>query len=293
MIKHRPVLLNEVLKLSEKANPKVFLDCTVGLGGHARAILERFPETYLIGIDRDEETLEIAKENLKPFEGRFSLYKANFTDLDLVLEEEGLKEVDAVLMDLGVSMLQLKTERGFSFQREDPLDMRMDKSQSLTAYKVVNEYSEKDLIRILRDYGEERFAKRISKAIVKRRKEKPIETTKELAQIIWEVYPPKLRYAKIHPATKTFQAIRIEVNRELQNLQEALPKALSKLSEGGLMMVISFHSLEDRIVKRTFKEWEAEGKVEILTKKPIVPSEEEVKENPPSRSAKLRCVRKI
>ncbi|NPB08062.1 MAG: 16S rRNA (cytosine(1402)-N(4))-methyltransferase RsmH [Aquificae bacterium] len=290
---HRPVLLKESVDLLTGNGGRVYVDCTLGLGGHAREILSRREDIFLIGIDRDEEALDLARENLKEYEGRFSLYKANFADIDLVLREEGLEAVDGFLFDLGVSMYQLKSRRGFSFQVDAPLDMRMDRDQSLTAYRVVNEYSEKKLSEIIRKYGEERFARKIAREIVKRRKEKPIETTSELAEIVASAVPPSYRYGRIHPATRTFQAIRIEVNKELENLEKALGKTPSLLNPGGRLVVISFHSLEDRIVKRFMKEKEREGVFRILTKKPITPSEEEVRENPASRSARLRAAEKV
>ncbi len=292
-MEHFPVLLEETLSFLLGGNRKVFVDATVGLGGHAYEILKRDPKAYLIGIDKDPQALELAERRLKEFEGRFSLYQADYKDLDEVLKAEGLKTVDGILMDLGVSMLQLKTpERGFSFKEDAPLDMRMNPEQRLTAYDVVNRYSERELYRIIREYGEERFAKRIAAAIVRRRKEKPIETTLELAGIVEEAVP-KGFYKKIHPATKTFQAIRIEVNRELDHLKEALLKVPRLLSEGGRVAVISFHSLEDRIVKHTFRHFEKEGLLKVLTKKPVLPSEEEISKNPPSRSAKLRVAERV
>jgi 16S rRNA (cytosine1402-N4)-methyltransferase len=285
--------LNESVSALLESGGTVFVDATIGLGGHSYEILKRNPKAYLIGIDKDEEALERAEERLKEFEGRFSLYKADYSDVDLVLREEGIDKVDGVLMDLGVSMLQLKTpERGFSFNEDAPLDMRMDKSQKLTAYEVVNRYSEKDLARIIKEFGEERFAWRIAKAIVSHRRKKPIETTKELAQIV-EKAIPKGFYKKIHPATKTFQAVRMEVNKELDNLKTALVKIPHLLNKGGRIAVISFHSLEDRIVKHTFRHFEREGILKVLTKKPITPTEEEIEKNPPSRSAKLRVAQRV
>ncbi len=293
-IEHFSVLLNEsVSLLTEKGGEAVYVDATVGLGGHAYELLKRNPKAFLIGIDKDPEALERAKERLKEFEGRFALYQADYKDIDEVLKAEKLESVDGILMDLGVSMLQLKTpERGFSFKEEAPLDMRMDPQQRLTAYDVVNRYKEKELLRIIKEYGEERFAPRIARAIVQYRRKKPIETTLELAKIVEEAVP-KGFYKKIHPATKTFQAIRIEVNRELDHLKEALLKAPQLLNKGGRIAVISFHSLEDRIVKHTFRHFEREGLLKVLTKKPITPSEEEIKKNPPSRSAKLRAAERV
>ena len=288
---HVPVLLEVATDLLTENGGKVYLDCTLGGGGHARRVLEKVPEAKLIGIDVDEEATEIAKENLKEFGERVSIYKANFRDLDLVLKEEGVEKVDGVLFDLGMSMYQIRSGRGFSFQGDEPLDMRMDKDQRLTAYEVVNRYPERDLERIIREYGEERLSKKIARAIVRRREKKPIETTKELVEVILSVYPEKLKRSKIHPATRTFQAIRIEVNKELENLRIGLGKALEALNPKGRLVVISFHSLEDRIVKRFMKE--KSDKLRVLTKKPVTPSEEEVRMNPSSRSAKLRAGERV
>jgi 16S rRNA (cytosine1402-N4)-methyltransferase len=290
---HFPVLLEESVSLLTENRGKIYVDATVGLGGHSYEILKRNPDAFLIGIDKDPYALDKAKERLKEFEGRFALYQADYKDIDLVLKEEGIEAVDGILMDLGVSMLQLKTpERGFSFMVEAPLDMRMNPDQRLTAYDVVNRYKEKDLARIIKEYGEERFAYRIAKAIVSYRRKKPIETTKELAQIV-ENAVPKGFYKKIHPATKTFQAIRIEVNKELDHLKEALLKIPHLLNPKGRVAIISFHSLEDRLVKHAFRNFEKEGLLKVITKKPITPSEEEIKLNPPSRSAKLRVAEKL
>ncbi len=291
MTEHVPVLLEEATDLLTGGGGKVFLDCTLGGGGHAKRILEKVKDSYIIGIDWDEEAIEIAEKNLKDFEGRFSIYKANFVNLDLVLKEEGVDRVDGMLFDLGMSMYQLRSNRGFSFQRDAPLDMRMDREQKLTAYDVVNRYPERELERILREYGEERLSRRIARAIVKRREKKPIETTGELVEIIVSVYPERLRYGRIHPATRVFQAIRIEVNKELENLEVALKKTPELLNHGGRLVVISFHSLEDRIVKRFFKE--RQNLFRILTKKPITPSEDEIRMNLASRSAKLRAGERI
>ncbi len=288
---HTPVLLEESTDLLLGGGGRLFVDCTLGLGGHARRILEKNPQAFVIGIDRDEEAIELARENLREFEWRFFIYKADFADLDEVLRAEGIDKVDGFLFDLGVSMLQLKSERGFSFQIEAPLDMRMDKDQKLTAYKIVNEYPERELARIIWEYGEEKLSRKIARAIVRYRKKKPIETTKELAEIVLSVYPERLKHGRIHPATRTFQAIRIEVNRELESLKIALEKTPDLLNPKGRLVVISFHSLEDRIVKNFFKEHS--DIFRVLTKKPITPSEEEIKMNPASRSAKLRAGERI
>jgi len=289
---HTPVLLNESVELLLGGGGSLFVDCTLGLGGHTKEILRAKEDSYVICIDKDEEAIEVAKENLREFEGRFCVYKADFAQLDRVLEAEGITQVDGFLFDLGVSMLQLRSEkRGFSFQLDSFLDMRMDREQKLDAYTVVNTYSEKALAKIIWEYGEEKLSRKIARAIVSYRKQKPIETTAELASIVSSVYPPKLRHRRIHPATRTFQAIRIEVNGELESLRTALEKTFKFLKQKGRIVVISFHSLEDRIVKKFFKEHSET--LRLLTKKPITPSEEEIKDNPSSRSAKLRAGEKV
>lgn len=283
---HVPVLLKESTEILLGNKGQVYVDCTVGLGGHARAILQKNPLVYVIGIDRDPKALEIAQDKLRDFEGRFSLYHANYAQLDHVLRQEGVSQVDGFLFDLGVSMLQLRTDRGFSFMRDEPLDMRMNPEESLTAYHVVNRYSERELERIIREYGEEPSSKKVARAIVLARAKKPIETTGELVEVVLSVLP--YRGGKTHPATRTFQAIRMEVNRELPSLEEALPKTLGFLGSGGRLVVISFHSLEDRLVKNFIRE-----NMKVLTKKPIVPTMEEMRLNRSSRSAKLRAGEKI
>jgi len=292
-MEHFPVLLKESVDFLTENGGGIYVDATVGLGGHAYEILKRNPKAYLIGIDRDPFALERAGDRLKEFEGRFSLYQADYSDIDEVLKAEGVEAVDGILMDLGVSMLQLKTpERGFSFKEEAPLDMRMNPEQKLTAYEVVNRYSERELARIIKEYGEERFAHRIARVIVQYRRKKPIETTLELAKIV-ESAVPKGFYKKIHPATKTFQALRIVVNDELESLQIGLKAAIKRLKVGGTVCVISFHSLEDRIVKQTFKSYKLKGILRVINKKPIRPTQDEIKNNRQARSAKLRCALKI
>ncbi len=292
-IKHYPVLHREIVEFFRGLRGKYIVDATVGGGGHSYLLLKNYPEKVVIGIDKDEFAIEKAKEILKEFGDRFIPVKSSFKDIDRVLDDLGIEKVSGFLFDLGVSMFQLKTDRGFSFQRNDFLDMRMDTSQELTAYDVVNKYPEYMLEEIIRKYGEERFSKRIARAIVSERKKKPIETTGELENIIFRAYPKRTRYGRIHPATRTFQAIRIEVNRELEELEISLKKAIDRLDRGGKMAVISFHSLEDRITKKIIKEYEKLKKLKNLTKKPIVPTEEEIKENPPSRSAKLRLAERL
>ena len=284
----------EVLKFfKENIGDGIVVDATVGGGGHSNILLENIPDIYIVGIDKDDFALERAEEKLKKFKGRYKLIKSPFKDIDKVLKELNISKISGFLFDFGVSMFQLKHHRGFSFQREEPLDMRMDTSQELTAYYVVNYYPLEKLEKILKEYGEERFYKKIAKSIVERRKKKKIETTKELADLVFKLYPKPLRYKKIHPATKTFQAIRIEVNSELDEIKEALPKAINLLENGGIIQAISFHSLEDRIVKNIFKEGKKLKKLEILTKKPIIPTEKEILKNPASRSAKLRVGKRL
>ena len=291
--KHYPVLHKEILSFFKDLKGKYIVDATLGGGGHSYLLLKNFPDKVVIGIDKDEEAIERASQRLKEFKDRFIPVKASFKDIDKVLDTLSIPKISGALFDLGVSMFQLKTERGFSFQRDEFLDMRMDTSQHLRAYDVVNTYPKPMLEKILKEYGEERFYKKIANAIVEHRKKKPIETTKELADIIYKLYPPALKRGRIHPATKTFQAIRIEVNNELEEIKEGVSKAIDKLEKGGIIAVISFHSLEDRIVKNIFREKKKLKELEILTKKPITPGEEEIKENPPSRSAKLRVAKKI
>ena len=295
MIEHYPVLKDEVIKFFTliESGKEYILDATVGGGGHSYLILKNFPDKKILGLDKDDYALKRAEEKLREFKGRYILIKSAFKDLDKVLENLNIDKLAGVLFDFGVSHFQLKLERGFSFQREEPLDMRMDTSQELTAYYVVNYYHRWQLEDILKKYGEEKFAKRIAENIVKERQKSKIETTKQLADIVYHSYPKKLRYGRIHPATKTFQAIRIEVNKELEEIEIGLHKAIEKLDAGGIIQAISFHSLEDRIVKNIFKEYKKLKKLEILTKKPITPSRKEIMENPPSRSAKLRVGKRI
>ncbi|NPA52450.1 MAG: 16S rRNA (cytosine(1402)-N(4))-methyltransferase RsmH [Aquificae bacterium] len=292
-VEHYPVLHREIVDTFKDIDGNIIVDATVGGAGHSYLLLKNFPEKKIIGIDKDEYALKRAKERLKDFEGRYTLVKSSYKDIDEILDKLGFDKAHGFLFDLGVSMFQLKNQRGFSFQRDDFLDMRMDKDQKLTAYDVVNTYPEHMLENIIKKYGEERFSKRIAKSIVEHRKKRPIQTTKDLENIIFHAYPRKARYGRIHPATRTFQAIRIEVNNELEELELALKKAIERLDKGGRIAVISFHSLEDRIAKNLFKEYGKLKKIKNLTKKPIVPKEDEIKENPPSRSAKLRIAERI
>ena len=281
MIDHTPVLLNEILKFFEILKNKreaIICDFTIGLGGHAEKILEKFSNVKIIGFDRDEETLKFAGERLKRFGDRVKLYHKNFRDFDEIIDFK----VDGALLDLGVSSYQLlSNERGFSFNSTSKLDMRMDRSQTLTAFDVVNKYSPVKLKEIFQKYGEIKNPDRIVKAIVEARKKKKITTCKELNDVINSVLRKR---GRLNPSTKFFQAIRIEVNRELENLEIFLSKIFGYLNQGGIIAVISFHSLEDRIVKMKMKR----DDIKILTKKPVTPSKEEIVINPKSRSAKLR-----
>lgn len=296
---HRPVLLHEAIELLDVKPDGVYLDATVGGGGHAYEIAKRLKGGLLIGLDRDGQALEYARERLEPFKERVKLIQANFADLEKVLERLGIASVDGVLFDLGLSSLQLDSpERGFSFREDGPLDMRMDREHNtLTAAKIVNTYSRDELIKILREYGEERWAPRIADAIIAAR---PLERTRELAGLVAGAIPVAARRAmKIHPATRTFQALRITVNDELENLQMGLEAAFRRLKTGGRIVVISFHSLEDRIVKRFFRA--KAGKDAYLGDRPVEaelfklvrPTAEEVAANPRARSAHLRAARKV
>ncbi|MDL1956703.1 MAG: 16S rRNA (cytosine(1402)-N(4))-methyltransferase RsmH [Candidatus Desulfofervidus auxilii] len=289
---HIPVLKEEVLNYLACGTKKIFVDGTVGGGGHAKAILEASkPNGFLIGLDVDDEALVVAEKNLDNYRGRFILKKSNYAEMAKILMELGFEKVNGILLDLGLSSLQLGTpQRGFSFLQTGPLDMRMDKSNSLTAAQIVNHWSEFRLKEIIKEFGEEKWATRIAKKIIEYRNKKPIETTTELAEIIANAIPRKYWPKRIHPATRTFQALRIVVNNELENLKQFLNQALNLIISGGRLVIISFHSLEDRIVKTTFRIWAKEKRVKILTKKPVRPSEKEIAINPRSRSAKLRAI---
>lgn len=287
---HRPVMLKEVMSFLNLQQGDVVLDATVGLGGHAREILSRItPGGRLIGLDVDGSALEIAEGNLKDFSGHFKLIKGNFEDLDRVLLKEGIKNLSAILFDIGVSSYQIENgSRGFSIKHDARLDMRMDTSLEISAYDIVNRLKERDLSDIIRRFGEERFHNRIARRIAEERSKRPIETTGELASIIHKTVGRQYGKQKIDPATRTFQAIRIAVNRELEALEEGLKKAVSWLESGSRICVISFHSLEDRIVKNLFKGYSKLGVLKIITKKPLRPSLEETGSNPRSRSARFR-----
>jgi len=300
---HSPVLTKEILKYLDFKKGGVYIDCTLGGGGHSKAILENiYPHGLLIGIDQDIEAIEIAKEELKSCIDKVKLVKGNFKNIAKILSDLKIETVSGIVFDLGVSFHQLKEkERGFSFKEDSHLDMRMDLTQKFNADTLINSYSEKDLAEIFEKYGEERFSKRIARLIVAERKKKAISTTKQLSDLIIRSLPrTKKRHTwRIHPATRVFQAIRIEVNQELEALRMGLNQAIRVLEDKGRICVISYHSLEDRIVKHLFKEVEREGKeqknygLKIVTKKPVRPSSEEVRNNPKARSAKLRVAEKI
>ncbi|MBE3093244.1 MAG: 16S rRNA (cytosine(1402)-N(4))-methyltransferase RsmH [Chloroflexi bacterium] len=300
---HLPVLTKEILNYLNLKKGGVYIDCTLGGGGHSKAILEKiYPHGLLIGIDQDIEAIETAKEELKSYIDKVKLVKGNFKNLEEILSDLKTERVSGIIFDLGVSFHQLKEkERGFSFKEDSHLDMRMDLNQEFNADILINSYSEKDLAEIFEKYGEERFSKRIARLIVIERKKKTFTTTKQLADLIIKTLPrTKKRHTwRIHPATRVFQAIRIEVNQELKALEKGLNQAIRVLEDKGRICVISYHSLEDRIVKHLFKEAAREGKeqknygLKIVTKKPIRPSLEEVRDNPKARSAKLRVAEKI
>jgi 16S rRNA (cytosine1402-N4)-methyltransferase len=303
--KHYTVMLNEAVDALECTDGKIYVDCTLGGGGHSELILKRIsPNGRLISFDIDDEAISHSKERLKDYPN-LTIVKSSYTNIKAELKKLGIEKITGgVLLDLGASYHQLtKAERGFSFSKNAPLDMRFDMSSDFSAYDVVNAYKEEELVRIFSEYGEERFSKRIAKKIVEERNKKKIETTGELASLIVSA-TPKIK-SSIHPATRVFQAIRIEVNNELKNVNFVLHDILDLLDKGGIISVISFHSLEDRIVKKFFK-FESQKcrcnemickcpppKIELVNKKPIIASEEELKENPPSRSAKLRIARCI
>jgi len=287
---HVPVMQEEVLEALKIKDNGIYIDATVGLGGHSRNILNQAGGCTLIGIDRDDKALEIAGERLNGFEN-VHLVRESFSNIKSVAEGLGYDRVNGILLDIGVSMLHLKSEdRGFSFLSDDILDMRMDSRQDLTAEKIVNRYREKELADIIWRYGDERFSRRIAKAIVYARQKKPVKSCKELAGIIERAVR---RRGRIHPATRSFQALRIEVNKELDELTAVIDAAPDILAREGRLCVISYHSLEDRIVKNSFKALAKEGLFRIITRKPLVPCRQEQITNPSSRSAKMRVGEKI
>jgi 16S rRNA (cytosine1402-N4)-methyltransferase len=301
--RHIPVLVEEVISLLGCAPHRIYVDATLGGGGHALEILKRTePDGKLIGIEWDEEAIAEARKVLGPFGERVRIFRENFAHLSRLLREIGTESVDGILLDLGLSSIQLEgQERGFSFRGESPLDMRMDQRTEETAADLVNTLPLKELEEIFWTYGEERWARRIAKAIGDERDRRRIETTQALSKIVYQAIPKRFQSRKLDPATRTFQALRIRVNHELENLKQVLEEGWPFLKGGGRMCVISFHSLEDRIVKQTFRRLERgepgglnqQKLMQILTPKPMTPSEKEERENPRSRSAKLRCAERV
>ncbi len=290
-------MLQEVLRYLDLSPGKTIVDATVGTGGHSEKILEGIlPGGCLIAIDRDQESLNLARERLAKYKNSCNFIHGNFSDIDTILRNLKVKRIDGILFDLGISSFQLENpERGFSFQQQGPLDMRLDRSSYISAYDLVNNLNEEEISLLLRNFGQERWHNRIAHLLVQERERHPIASTQELADIVVNAIPYRFRYRyyRIHPATRTFQAVRIAVNRELEALETAVKKAVDLLSRDARICIISFHSLEDRIVKLTFRRCAAEGKLQILTPRPLVTRYEEIQVNPSSRSAKLRVARKI
>lgn len=306
--KHISVLLEETIEQLNIKPEGIYVDGTLGGGGHSYEIAKRLTTGRLIGIDQDEAAIKAAGARLADFGDRVTIVRSNYSNMKQVLKDLSINRVDGILLDLGVSSYQLDTpERGFSYKEDAPLDMRMDTRNELTAKDIVNNYSEMELFHIIRDYGEDNFAKNIAKHIVRRREEKPLETTFELIDAIKAAIPMKIRMAGGHPAKRTFQAIRIELNRELEVLRETLSDMIELLEPEGRLCIITFHSLEDRIVKVSFKQSEnpctcppnfpvcvcgKKPKGKVISRKPILPSEEELENNSRSKSAKLRVFEK-
>ena len=291
---HIPVLLKEVLKYFNPQPGENFIDCTVGFAGHTLPLLEKNkPNGKVLGIEIDEKVLEILKKKI--FIERLILVQGNFADLKKITKENSFYPINGILFDLGMSSWQIeKKGRGFSFRKNEPLDMRFgSRASNLTAEEIINQWPEEELIKIFQEYGEERYARRIAHRVCQTRQIQPIKTTNQLVKIIQQAVPNRYQHRRIHFATLTFQALRIAVNDELDNLKKALPQALEILEKNGKLAIISFHSLEDRIVKIFFRETAKEGNLKILTKKPIRPGQEEINLNPRSRSARLRVALKL
>ena len=294
---HTPVMLNEVIDYLNLKPGMTIVDATMGTGGHSEAIIKKIlPGGRIIGIDRDEESLGICRDRLKDFSGSIDFVHANFAELNEILEKLNVKKIDGILFDLGVSSFQLNDpQRGFSFQNEGPLDMRLDRESYISAYDLVNNLNEDEISTLLWNFGQERWHNRIAHLLVQERERQPINTTSQLAEIVVRSIPARFRhrYYRIHPATRTFQAVRIAVNREIEILESALNKAIAALGKGGRICVISFHSLEDRVAKFTFRKAASEGLLEIKTPKPLTPARSEVESNPSSRSSKLRSAERL
>lgn len=307
---HVPVLLNETVDNLVWKKDGIYVDGTLGGGGHSKEVLKRIgSEGRLIGIDRDSDAIEAAQNKLSQYKEKLMLAHSNFSDVKNVISKFGLEKVDGMMMDLGVSSPQLDNpERGFSYMNDAPLDMRMDKDSQLTAEYIVNNYTEEEIKSIIKDYGEERWASRIAGFIVNARERKHIKSTFELVEIIKEAIPAGARREGPHPAKRTFQALRIAVNRELDEIEHSIPEIIDILNPGGRLCIITFHSLEDRIVKDSFKKLAnpctcpadfpvcvcgKKPQVKIITRKPIIPDKDEIDNNPRSRSAKLRVAEKL
>lgn len=305
---HKSVLLNEVVKSLNTAPDGIYVDCTLGGGGHAYEVAKQLTTGKLIGIDQDGDAIKAASERLKEFGDNVIVCRDNYVNIASVLKNLGIEKVDGIYIDLGVSSYQLDTaERGFSYQLEAPLDMRMDDRNPMTAADIVNGYSQQELARIIRDYSEDKFAQNIAKHICAEREKEPIKTTTQLAEIVKQAIPMKMRLTGGHPAKRTFQAIRIELNAELTVLKDSINTMIDLLNPGGRLSIITFHSLEDRIVKEAFRKAEnpctcppsfpvcvcgAVSQGKVITRKPVLPSEEELTENRRSESAKLRVFEK-
>lgn len=294
---HIPVMVQEILQYVNPKPGDVIVDGTLGTAGHARQMIERIlPGGKFIGLDRDRESLEIGKQRLRNFAQACVFAHANFSDLDRVLAENRIRQVDGMIFDLGVSSFQLDDpERGFSFQADGPLDMRLDRSSYISAYDLLNTLTEQELSVLLRNFGQERWHNRIARYLIRERERAPISSTAQLAQLVVRAIPTRYRrrHYRIHPATRTFQAVRIAVNRELETLEASLEKACLFLRPGARICVISFHSLEDRIVKLLFRRKKAEAEMAIVTPKPVTPLQSEIEANPRSRSSKLRVAEKL
>jgi 16S rRNA (cytosine1402-N4)-methyltransferase len=291
---HKPVMCNEILEYLKLAPGMTVVDATIGCAGHSIKILERIlPGGRLIGIDRDGESLEIARTRLSTFGEAVNLIHGNFRDLDKISVLAGIDKVDAIIFDLGLSSVQLSNpERGFSFQSDGPLDMRMDRTSFIQAYDLINNLNEEEISSLLWSFGQERFHNRIAHLLVAEREKAPINSTSQVTYIVMKAMPHHYRFGRIHPATRTFQAMRIAVNRELEALDEGIKKAIDLVKPNGRIAVISFHSLEDRIIKLNFRSARSEEKLKIITPKPLRASQEERTENPSCRSARLRVSEK-
>lgn len=294
---HIPVMLKETLEYLNLGRGKVIVDATMGTGGHSKAILEQIvPGGRLIGIDRDAESLAVCRQRLSEYAGSCEFVHGNFADIDTILANLNIHKVDGILFDLGISSFQLDDpHRGFSFQNEGPLDMRLDRDSYISAYDLVNNLNEDEISDLLWTFGQERWHNRIAHLVVEERERRPIATTQELANIVVKAIPYRYRhrYYRIHPATRTFQAVRIAVNRELETLETAINKAIAVLGEKARICVISFHSLEDRVVKHAFRNAASNGLIEIITPKPLTPMYSEIGENPSSRSSKFRVAQRL